>query len=167
MILDEKLTSYVMAVPKSHIGVSSIPFLVTGVDSSVPALELARENVILNELDPGGISFLRRDAADYMKDAFSRNETWDLVIVDPPKLAPRRKVKWIICAVDFFKLWCFSLDFFGNALIASLGTATTAAASSVGRKVTIIRQAGAACDHPIDLSYPEGAYLSNILLRVL
>lgn len=97
----------------------------TGVDSSVPALELARENVILNELDPGGISFLRRDAADFMKDAFSRNETWDLVIVDPPKLAPRRKVKWIICAVDFFKLWCFSLDFFGNALIASLGTATT------------------------------------------
>ena len=36
-----------------------------------------------------------------------------------------------------------------------------------GRKITVIRQAGAACDHPIDPSYLEGTYLSNILLRVL
>ena len=36
-----------------------------------------------------------------------------------------------------------------------------------GRRVTVLRQAGAACDHPIDPSYPEGAYLSNIMLRVL
>ncbi|THG01515.1 hypothetical protein TEA_013707 [Camellia sinensis var. sinensis] len=42
-----------------------------------------------------------------------------------------------------------------------------AAASIAGRKITVIRQAGAAYDHPIDPSYPEGAYLSNILLRVL
>lgn len=36
-----------------------------------------------------------------------------------------------------------------------------------GRKITFIRQAGAASDHPIDPAYPEGAYLTNILLRVL
>ncbi|KAF9593280.1 hypothetical protein IFM89_021036, partial [Coptis chinensis] len=35
-----------------------------------------------------------------------------------------------------------------------------------GRKVTVFRQSGAACGHPNDPSYPEGAYLSNILLRV-
>ena len=40
------------------------------------------------------------------------------------------------------------------------------AASMAGRKITVLRQAGAACDHPIDPSYPEGAYLSNLLLRV-
>lgn len=34
------------------------------------------------------------------------------------------------------------------------------------RKITVLRDAGAACDHPIDPSYPEGAYLTNILLRV-
>ncbi|THG07239.1 hypothetical protein TEA_006253 [Camellia sinensis var. sinensis] len=106
---------------------------VTGVDSSLPALELANENIALNNLDPGKISVLRCDATDFMKDALSRNETWDIIIMDPPKLAPRRK----------------------------------AAASIAGRKITVIRQAGAAYDHPIDPSYPEGAYLSNILLRVL
>jgi len=40
------------------------------------------------------------------------------------------------------------------------------AASMAGKKVTILRQAGAACDHPIDPAYPEGQYLSNYLLRV-
>ncbi|KAH7536668.1 hypothetical protein FEM48_Zijuj03G0008900 [Ziziphus jujuba var. spinosa] len=106
---------------------------VTGVDTSLPALELAKENIVLNNMDPERISFLQEDASAFMKSALSRNESWDIVILDPPKLAPRRK-----------------------------GAATMA-----GRKVTILRQAGAACDHPIDPSYPEGAYLSNILLRVL
>lgn len=36
-----------------------------------------------------------------------------------------------------------------------------------GRKITVVREAGAACDHPIDPAYLEGAYLTNILLRVL
>ncbi|KAK8970779.1 hypothetical protein KSP40_PGU021780 [Platanthera guangdongensis] len=65
---------------------------VIGVDSSAPALELAKENVQLNNLDPGRISFSKEDASEFMKRAASKNDTWDLVILDPPKLAPRRKV---------------------------------------------------------------------------
>ncbi|OMO77893.1 Pseudouridine synthase/archaeosine transglycosylase [Corchorus olitorius] len=106
---------------------------VTGVDTSLPAIELARENIALNNLDPGKISFLKEDANAFMKAALSRNESWDIVILDPPKLAPSKK----------------------------------GAASMAGRRITVVREAGAACDHPIDPSYPEGAYLSNVLLRVL
>ncbi|KAF3448802.1 hypothetical protein FNV43_RR09515 [Rhamnella rubrinervis] len=65
---------------------------VTGIDTSLPALELAKENIVLNKMDPGRISFLREDATLFMKGALSRNESWDIVILDPPKLAPRRKV---------------------------------------------------------------------------
>ncbi|CAI0547183.1 unnamed protein product [Linum tenue] len=32
------------------------------------------------------------DAAQFMKGAIARNESWDIVILDPPKLAPSRKV---------------------------------------------------------------------------
>ncbi|KAL5978779.1 hypothetical protein ACLOJK_029896 [Asimina triloba] len=106
---------------------------VIGIDSSLPALELANENVHLNKLDPTKVSFLKEDATQFMKAAAAREECWDLIILDPPKLAPRRK----------------------------------GAASMAGRKVTVLREAGAACDHPIDPSYPEGAYLTNILLRIL
>ena len=38
----------------------------------------------------------------FMKDALSRNELWDIVILDPPKLAPRKKVA--------FSSELFSLD---------------------------------------------------------
>ncbi|KAF3623705.1 SUCCINIC SEMIALDEHYDE DEHYDROGENASE family protein [Capsicum annuum] len=65
---------------------------VIGVDTSLPALQLAKENVSLNGLDPRRISFLRQDATEFMKAAVSRNESWDIVILDPPKLAPRKKV---------------------------------------------------------------------------
>nr|GFC56769.1 ribosomal RNA large subunit methyltransferase I-like isoform X2 [Tanacetum cinerariifolium] len=40
---------------------------VTGVDSSSPALELANQNIALNNLDPGRISFLKQDATAFMK----------------------------------------------------------------------------------------------------
>lgn len=63
-----------------------------GVDTSMPALEFARENVMLNNLDHGRISFLREDATEFMKGAVSRGESWDIVVLDPPKLAPNRKV---------------------------------------------------------------------------
>ncbi|ESR35529.1 S-adenosyl-L-methionine-dependent methyltransferases superfamily protein [Citrus sinensis] len=65
---------------------------VTGVDTSLPAVELARENIVLNNVDPERITFLREDATEYMRHALARNESWDIVILDPPKLAPRRKV---------------------------------------------------------------------------
>nr|GFA58871.1 ribosomal RNA large subunit methyltransferase I [Tanacetum cinerariifolium] len=64
---------------------------VTGVDSSSPAMELANQNIALNNLDPGRISFLKQDATAFMKSTASRNEARDIVILDPPKLAPRRK----------------------------------------------------------------------------
>ena len=63
-----------------------------GVDSSLPALELAKENIALNHMDPERVSFLREDATEFMKSALSRNESWDIVIIDPPKLAPTKKV---------------------------------------------------------------------------
>lgn len=52
-------------------------------------------------------------------------------------------------------------------IVSKLHVILQGAAAMAGKKVTVLRQAGAACDHPIDPSYPEGAYLSNIMLRVL
>ncbi|KAF9593281.1 hypothetical protein IFM89_021037 [Coptis chinensis] len=44
------------------------------IDSSLPALELAKENIALNNLDLERISFLRKDATEFMKEAVSRQE---------------------------------------------------------------------------------------------
>ncbi|KAK7313758.1 hypothetical protein VNO77_38956 [Canavalia gladiata] len=151
---------------------------VTGIDTSLPALELAKENVVLNNIDPGRISFLREDATDFMKGALLRDESWDIVVIDPPKLAPTKRV--LHGASGMYKnlnSLAMQLTKRGGLLMTcSCSGAVTQtgiflrilqdAASMAGRKITVLRQAGAACDHPIDPSYPEGAYLSNILLRV-
>ncbi|CAN0901880.1 Ribosomal RNA large subunit methyltransferase I [Linum grandiflorum] len=152
---------------------------VTGVDSSLPALELARENVALNNLDPERISFLREDAAEFMKGAIARNESWDIVILDPPKLAPKRKD--LRSASGMYR----NLNALAMRVVKSGGLLMTCscsgamtqsgtflrvlqgAALAAGKRISVVRQAGAASDHPVDPSYPEGVYLSNVLLRVV
>ncbi|XP_057950191.1 uncharacterized protein LOC131145121 isoform X2 [Malania oleifera] len=152
---------------------------VIGVDTSLPALELAKENIVLNNLDFGRISFMRQDATEFMKDAVCRNESWDIVIMDPPKLAPRKKVLQTAAGMyrNLNSLAMRLTNRGGLLMTCSCSGAMTqsgmflrvlqGAAAMAGRKVTLVRQAGAASDHPVDPSYPEGLYLSNILLRVL
>ncbi|GJN19116.1 hypothetical protein PR202_gb06354 [Eleusine coracana subsp. coracana] len=151
---------------------------VIGIDSSGSALDLANENIVLNDLNPRKISFMKGDATAFMKGAISKNELWDLVILDPPKLAPRKKVLQNASGM-YRNLNALAMQVVkrgGLLMTCSCSGAMTqsgmflktiqGAASMAGRKVTVLRQAGAACDHPIDPAYPEGQYLSNYLLRV-
>ncbi|KAL6629936.1 hypothetical protein ACP70R_029701 [Stipagrostis hirtigluma subsp. patula] len=151
---------------------------VIGVDSSGSALDLANENIKLNGLNPERISFTKGDATTFMKGAIAENELWDLVILDPPKLAPRKKVLQSASGM-YRSLNALAMQVVkpgGLLMTCSCSGAMTqsglflktiqGAASMAGRKVTVLRQAGAACDHPIDPAYPEGQYLSNYLLRV-
>ncbi|RXH98614.1 hypothetical protein DVH24_010939 [Malus domestica] len=135
---------------------------VIGIDSSLPAIELAKENV-LNNMDPGRITFLKEDASEFMKGALSRNESWDIVILDPPKLAPRKKKFEFIGNATDKERWS-SRDLF---MFGSYDAKWDGAASAARRKLTVLRDAVAARNHPIDPSYPEGKYLSNVLPRVL
>lgn len=65
-------------------------------DSSSPAIEIAQENVVLNNLGTRLISFVKEDATSFMKRAIANGDSWDIVILDPPKLAPRRKVLFLV-----------------------------------------------------------------------
>ncbi|XP_051125301.1 uncharacterized protein LOC127247492 [Andrographis paniculata] len=163
------------ALNAAHGGARSV----TGVDSSSPALDIARDNIILNNLDSGLISFHRQDATHFMKSAISKGDSWDIVILDPPKLAPNRKVLHSASGM-YRNLNSLAMQVTrrgGLLMTCSCSGAMTqsgtflrilqGAASMASRKITVIREAGAAGDHPIDPSYPEGKYLSNVLVRVL
>ena len=65
--------------------------LVAGVDSSAAALELARANAELNGVPESLCSFTRADVAPFMREAAAAGMLWDLIVLDPPKLAPNRK----------------------------------------------------------------------------
>ena len=44
---------------------------------------------------------MKGDVTEYMKEAISQGRTWDIVILDPPKLAPNRKVSYHLLNNDF------------------------------------------------------------------
>ena len=57
----------------------------TSVDSSGPALELARRNAELNGVDIGEV--VEADAFTYLRGLRDRARQYDMIILDPPKLA--------------------------------------------------------------------------------
>ena len=62
-----------------------------GVDSSVPALTLAEQNAQLNNYSSDQYTFLKDDIAKYMQQQLEAGSSWDVIVLDPPKLAPNRK----------------------------------------------------------------------------
>jgi 23S rRNA (cytosine1962-C5)-methyltransferase len=61
------------------------------VDLSSVNLDWGRENFRLNGLDLDAHTFVRADAADYLRRAGKREERFDLIILDPPTFAHGRR----------------------------------------------------------------------------
>lgn len=61
---------------------------VVAVDSSKVALEIADENARLNGLTGNKIQFFASDVTPFCQDEFKKESFYDLIILDPPKLAP-------------------------------------------------------------------------------
>ncbi|CAI5465748.1 unnamed protein product [Closterium sp. Yama58-4] len=151
---------------------------VTAVDSSPAALSLAAANVALNGLPPSAVRFEHADITAFMQRAVAQQQHWDLVVLDPPKLAPTRKS--LPRALHRYR----RLNSLALRLVAPGGLLMTCscsgavsqqhllpgilreAAAAAGRQVTVVREAGAAPCHPIDPACPESTYLTNLLAFV-
>jgi 23S rRNA (cytosine1962-C5)-methyltransferase len=144
-------------------------------DSSRPALELAERNLALNGFDRAEGELLKGDAFTYLKESDSN---FDLIVLDPPSLAPRRSdINAATGAYKFLNLHALKrLEPGGILLTFSCSQHLTAdlfqkvvfgAAVDAGRKVTILRKLGHPMDHPVSLHHPEGEYLKGLALRVL
>lgn len=156
----------------------------TGVDSSPYAIENAARNAELNGLDPDQFEFVREDIAKFMRDAAEKGTEWDVVVLDPPKLAPNEK------SLDRASRKYRSLNRDAAKLINSekggiLLTCTCSAAmtrkdggdyflrtvrdgiASAGRSSRLLRTAGAAPCHALDAAaFPAGTYLTAATFHV-
>jgi len=148
---------------------------VTAVDSSAAALEVAKENVGANSLDAGKISFDEADVFAYQRLLRDQGRSFDLVILDPPKFAPTvAQAKNAARAYKDINLLAFKLLKPGGLLAtfscsggvsAELFQSIVAgAASDAGVDAKILERFGAAADHPVALSFPEGEYLKGLLV---
>ncbi|MEL7121322.1 MAG: class I SAM-dependent rRNA methyltransferase, partial [Bacteroidota bacterium] len=66
---------------------------VSSLDISGPALEIAKKNVTLNDLDASKHQIIKGDAFKVMEDMARKNVKFDLVIVDPPSFAKKDSEK--------------------------------------------------------------------------
>jgi 23S rRNA (cytosine1962-C5)-methyltransferase len=145
---------------------------VTAVESSAAALALARENLAANAPDlapeliqADAFRFLREDAGAY-----------DLIVLDPPPLARRRRdvpraaraYKDVLLhalrrAAPAARLLVFACSYHvGPELFRKIAFG---ASLDAGRKLRVLRGLGLPADHPVSLDHPEGAYLDGLLLE--
>ena len=153
---------------------------VVGVDSSAPALNFARRNAALNGV-ADRVEFVHGDIAKVMAEALRHGERFDVVVLDPPKLAPSRKdldgalqkYRRLNCAAMRLApdAGGFLATFSCSGAVAAdrghlFGIMLREASLAVGRPTTILREGGPAPDHPYSPSVPEGRYLTFRLLAV-
>ena len=154
-----------------------------GVDSSQDAVDAATTNAVENDLDQTKISFVRDDIAAYMKTAMSQEEEFDVIVLDPPKLAPslstldKASRKYHALNRDAMNL----INKEGGLLLTCTCSAAmtqkdggqyflnvvNGAGLSAKRRVTLLRVNGAApCHTQSPASFPAGAYLTAALFHV-
>lgn len=145
---------------------------VDSVDISGSAMQLCHENVILNGFNPHEHGFHQADVFDFLdKQACD----YDLVILDPPAFA--KKKKDIPAATKGYK------RIFGQALrtmpqgsyllVSSCShyisqelfeQCVREAGQEAGRPLKVIGRHRLACDHPENLFHPESTYLKSLLV---
>ncbi len=150
---------------------------VTNLDGSEDALGLCEEHLALNDLDLGRTEQIRGDAFKVLRRMADAGETYDAVILDPPKFADSR------ARVDGALRGYKDINLLGLRLLAPGGLLATFscsglvdverfrravawAAMDVGRDVQVLMDLSQSADHPVPLAFPEGAYLKGLLARV-
>jgi 23S rRNA (cytosine1962-C5)-methyltransferase len=150
---------------------------VTAVDSSVPAIETLKENIVLNKFDPAKVTAIPSDVNKQVRKFREDGELFDIIILDPPKYAPSRSAldKASRAYKDLNRLGMLLLNKGGLLATFSCSGAMDMetfkqviawAALDAGKQVQFIHQFCQPEDHPIRASFPEGEYLKGLLCRV-
>lgn len=150
---------------------------VLSIDSSQEALQIAQTNVGLNGLDASKAEWQCADVFEALRKLRDQNRKFDLIVLDPPKFAPTaafaEKASRAYKDINLlgFKLLrpgglLFTYSCSGGISDDLFQKIIAGAALDAGVDAQIVKKLHAAPDHPVLLSFPEGAYLKGLVLRV-
>ena len=150
---------------------------VVNVDSSAPALDLARQHVALNGLDPSSSEQVKANVFELLRHYRDANRRFDLIALDPPKFVESRiQLTRSARVYKDINLLAFKILKPGGVLVTFscsglLGMdlfqkIVADAALDAGRDACIIRRLSQAADHPTALNFPEGTYLKGLVCMV-
>jgi len=123
------------------------------------------------------VSFVQADASRYLRDAAGRKETFDVVIIDPPKLAKTHR------DLDRARKAYRQINTLAMRVVKRGGLLVTCSCSGAMRRSDFLRTIGTAsgdasrevqllwlygqgADHPVPPAFAEGSYLKTAVLRV-
>jgi len=146
---------------------------VVAVDGSATALEAGVECAAMNQVNDR-IQFIKEDARRALSEA---KGTFDLVIVDPPRLAPTRSARdrALSAYARLADGACRAIRPGGLLVLCSCSTAidlealTRALATGATRAnadVTVLERWFQGADHPVPAAFAEGVYLKAVVARV-
>jgi 23S rRNA (cytosine1962-C5)-methyltransferase len=150
---------------------------VLSIDSSREALQNAQRNVEINGLNSSRAEWQCADVFEALRKLRDQNRKFDLIILDPPKFAPTatfaEKAARAYKDINLlgFKLLrpgglLFTYSCSGGISDDLFQKIIAGAALDAGVDAQIVKKLHAASDHPVLLSFPEGAYLKGLVLRV-
>jgi 23S rRNA (cytosine1962-C5)-methyltransferase len=148
---------------------------VVSVDTSEPALELARRNAGHNGFHLPADAFVAADVFQVLRQ--EGLEVFDLIILDPPAFAKKKEDVIQACRgyKDLNRLAMKMLPAGGLLLTFSCShyveeklfrQVVFEAASEAGRNVRLLERHRQAFDHPINIFHPESEYLKGFLLYI-
>ncbi len=152
--------------------------LVLDVDTSGPALEMARRNVAANCLDGDGrYEALEGDVFALLRRFRDSRRTFDAIVLDPPKFADARAhLDKAARGYKDINLLAFKLLRPGGVLLTFSCSGLLApelfqkivadAAVDARRDAAVVERLSQPPDHPVALAFPEGAYLKGLVCRV-
>jgi 23S rRNA (cytosine1962-C5)-methyltransferase len=150
---------------------------VLSIDSSASALEAAQAHVVMNGLDPARCEWWDEDMFQALRRLREEGRRFDLIVLDPPKFAPTaaqasqaargyKDLNWLAFRLlaPGGLLATFSCS--GGVDEALFQKIVAGAALDAGVEACIVERYTAGPDHPVALSFPEGAYLKGLLCRI-
>lgn len=147
---------------------------VVAVDDSMRALEVGAACAKTNGLS---VSFVRADVRKELPKLASEGTRFDLVVLDPPKLAPTRgdrdaalqyqtrlvqEASAVVESGGLLVVCSCSTALGGNELARALAIG----ARRAGRTATVLERLGQGGDHPVPAAFPEGIYLSTLVAEL-
>jgi 23S rRNA (cytosine1962-C5)-methyltransferase len=151
---------------------------VTGIDASRAALEVAEENLEVNQHRiQAPVEWIEANAFDLLRDWSTAGNTFDTVVLDPPAFAKsKRAVTGALRGYKELNLRALKMLRPGGTLVTcscshhvswdEFHGVLTAAAGDAQRRVRLLERRGAAPDHPVVLNIAETEYLKCLILQV-
>lgn len=148
---------------------------VLALDSSAPALKVARENAHANGFEDTRAVFEQADVFKRLRLMRDAGEQFGLIVLDPPKFAPTAaQAQNAARAYKDINLLAFKLlapggllatfSCSGGVSAALFQSIVAGAALDAGAEAKILERFSAAPDHPVALPFPEGDYLKGLLV---